>query len=205
MDTTHVYDHNNGWGSGAAAGVGGFIGSAFGNGGFGFGNRGGYAAENTLLDAINTNRVSSDIQGVSAGITTLQNSTNQGFAGVNATVNTTSSAIQNSTNQGFAGLQTSILTTGKDAQLASCQSTGAIVSAIKDCCCATQTAIREEACATRELINQNYLRGVETALCDAKAKNASLEATLANIAVNEKQTSTILHHLGALASQFGGK
>lgn len=49
--------------------------------------------------------------------------------------------------------------------LENCQNTGRIVD-----------AIQSEGCATRGLINQNYINELQTQLCDAKSKIGSLEA-----------------------------
>ena len=56
---------------------------------------------------------------------------------------------------------------------------------MNDCCCATKQLIIEENQKTRDLIQNNYIEGLRTALSDAKAEIS-----------NRDQTSAILNQLG---------
>lgn len=90
--------------------------------------------------------------------------------------------------QGFASI-------GHD----NCQNTNNIVSAINNvgfnqqqCCCQTQNAIREEGCATRQLIQNNLITDLQTKLCDEKADNAALKAQLYTTNALNGQTAVLM-------------
>lgn len=62
------------------------------------------------------------------------------------------------------------------------------------------TAIREEGCATRELIQNNLITQLQTELCDVKASKASLEAQLNFQASQAAQTNAILTAIANIPS-----
>lgn len=92
--------------------------------------------------------------------------------------------------QGFASL-------GNEA----CRNTNAIVSAVngvgtqlQECCCATQRLVEREACATRELMQSQYARTLETKLCDAKDEINALKSNLyTQNAINASAANIIAH------------
>jgi hypothetical protein len=151
-----------------------------------------------LLQGQNASNLA-DCQGFSGVV----NATNQGFSGLNNVVTTGNAAIQQSLCQGFGGLNTAILGASKDIALQDCQSTGAIVKAISDCCCNTQRAIAEQGQLTRDLINQNTITGLQTALCDAKSKIGSLESQAVLAASQAAQTAQVQHAIDRQSLQFG--
>lgn len=111
-----------------------------------------------------------------ANTASLMNATTQGFAGLNTTIMTGDQGIQQSLCQGFNGLNTAVLVSSKDAALQNCQSTNSITSAIANCCCDTRATIMAEGSATRQLIDRYAYENLQTQLCDAKSKIASLES-----------------------------
>ena len=101
---------NTGWGgSGLGAGVGGFIGAALGNGGFGgWGgnwNRGGVIGYNTGLD----NAILDGVNGVANSINSFNTANLQGQCQIQAGADRNAAQIINAQNQGFAGLNTAII------------------------------------------------------------------------------------------------
>lgn len=82
-----------------------------------------------------------------------------------------------------------------------CTSTSAVVSAVngvgnqlQECCCSTQRLVEREACATRELIQAQYARGLETQLCDAKDEISALKNNLyTQNAINASAANIIAH------------
>lgn len=199
-------DTGSGFGTGGAAALGAFVGSWFGNGGFGGGfGRDGAAAtvagDVTLLQSIND-----------LGLTVVQgqNQSNlvaaQGFAGLNTVVQTgdasvtaaiTQSSFQNlnALTQGFAGLNTAIVSSSNDTRFAISD----LARQNAECCCEIKGAIAAEGSATRGLIQQQYISQLQTELCDAKSKIGSLESNAYLAASQSAQTqqiiSTVLAHL----------
>lgn len=137
------------------------------------------------------------------GFSGLQNTVNQGFSGVYNAITTGNAATQQSLCQGFNGLNAAILGASKDIALQDCQSTGAITRAIEQCCCNTQKAIAEQGQLTRDLINQNTITGLQTALCDAKSKIGSLESQAFVAASQTAQTAQFQHAIDRQSLQFG--
>lgn len=82
-----------------------------------------------------------------------------------------------------------------------CASTSAVVSAVngvgtqlQECCCATQRLVEREACATRELMQSQYARTLETKLCDAKDEINALKSNLyTQNAINASAANIIAH------------
>lgn len=137
------------------------------------------------------------------GFAGLQNTVNQGFSGVYNAITTGDASIQQSLCQGFNGLNSAILGASKDIALQDCQSTGAITRAIEQCCCNTQRAIAEQGQLTRDLINQNTITGLQTALCDAKSKIGSLESQAYVAASQAAQTAQFQAAIDRQSLQFG--
>lgn len=207
----------NGWGGYGGCGRGGFGGSGGGQAATGpavvvMGNDGGSAE----LDALSN--IQNSINGLglavvqgqgNASLATAQgfagavNASNQGFAGLNTAITAGNAGIQQSLCQGFGGLNTALLTSSKDNALLNCQSTGAITSAIEQCCCNTRSAIHAEGEATRALINQNYINSLQTELCDAKSENAALKSQSFIAGSQAAQSAEFRAALNQQAQQFG--
>lgn len=193
---------NDGWGSGwggaGGAFAGALIGSWFGNGfmGNGWGNNrndGGCCCRTATVDQVNDlglqvlqgqnqanmamcQGFSGVVAGNNANTASLNNTLAQGFAGLNTVITNGDAAIQQSLCQGFSGLNTAVLVASKDNALLTCQSTDAITSAIKDCCCTTQRTIMEQGCATRELIKDVQYQNTRDQLCLARDEISTLKS-----------------------------
>jgi hypothetical protein len=107
------------------------VGGLFGNGGFGFGggSRGGSCATQADLAAgFNNSAVLSSLNDIKLGQAQAINYNNQGFAGLNATINT-----------GFSGVDNAICTLGYN------QATliNGLSRELADCCCSTKGAIAD--------------------------------------------------------------
>lgn len=133
----------------------------------------------------------------------LQNSMNQGFAGLNTAIVAGDMGIQQTLCQGFSGVNTSLLNSSKDNALLNCQSTGAITSAIADCCCSTKQTIMAEGQATRDLIAKYAYEDLQTKLCDAKAENSTLKSQSFIAASQAAQSAEFRQALQNQAHQFG--
>ena len=124
--------NNNGWNDwswiiGLIA-VAGLFGGGFGNGGL-FGNRGGNCATQADLSAGFANsEIMSDLNDIILGQASMQNFINQGFAGLNQTVNTVG-----------ANLSNAICTLGYQNQAGF----NALSRELADCCCSTKGAIAD--------------------------------------------------------------
>ena len=186
---------NNGWNDWSwiigLALVGGLFGG-WGNGGFGFGgNHGyGYGAHATQADLANgfaQNTLQRGIDDIILGQAQMQNFVNQGFSGLNATVN-----------GGFAGVNNAICTLGyQQAQLVN-----GLSRELGDCCCTTQRAIDsvkyENAKNTCDIIRagQDNTRAILDYLTSEKisalqAENSGLKAQISN----DMQTRTLINEI----------
>lgn len=93
-----------------------------------------------------------------------------------------------------------------------CTSTSAVVSAVngvgtqlQECCCATQRLVEREACATRELMQSQYARALETKLCDAKDEISALKSNLyTQNAINASAANIIAHVKAMLPASTTG-
>jgi hypothetical protein len=122
---------NNGWNDWSWIIGLALVGGLFGNGGFGFGggNRGGSCATQADLAAgFNNSAVLSSLNDIKLGQAQAINYNNQGFAGLNATINA-----------GFSGVDNAICTLGYN------QATliNGLSREIADCCCTTKGAIAD--------------------------------------------------------------
>lgn len=112
------------------------VGGLFGNGGFGFG--GGYgggrgygsacATQADLAAGFNNSAVLSSLNDIKLGQAQAINYNNQGFAGLNATINA-----------GFSGVDNAVCTLGYNTQAGF----NALSREYADCCCKTQGAIAD--------------------------------------------------------------
>lgn len=177
-----------GGGEGLAAFGGALIGSWFGNGfnGGGWGGFGGNAAG--IGAGFATSILNDGINAVQNSINGMNMNLSSGLCNIGYQTLDQSSRNQLAMMQGFSSL-------GHD----NCQNTANIVSAInnvgymqQDCCCKTQSTIRDEGNATRQLIQQNFIDKLQMKLCDVKDENASLKAQLYQTNLSNQQTGAIL-------------
>lgn len=172
-------DNIMGGGQALSAGIGGFIGSAFGNNGFGgWGgnwNRGGCnpCMENAILDSVN---------GVANAVNNLNTSNLQGQCQIQAGADRNAAQILNSNAQGFSGVNTAVVQQGYESRIQTQGATAQILERLSamqaqqaQCCCDTKQLIQQEGCATRALINDVYTRQLQDMLCQERAKNAQLQ------------------------------
>lgn len=185
-DMTLIPTGGIGGDAGAAAvggGIGGLIGSWFGNawGGNGWGGRGGFAGEAVVQNSVDTNAI---LQAINNG--TLQ--TIQGQNGTNLTVERAAASTyngitqQNTQNllasvQGFAGLNTQIQAGTSQVLAALCANDRAALErsfnaqlAAEKCCCETNRNIEREAEATRALIRDQFAQSQAVLICDLKSQ-----------------------------------
>lgn len=190
---------NNGWNDWSwiigLALVGGLFGG-WGNGGFGFGGgRGGFgypcfdapATQADLAAGFNNSAVLSSLNDIKLGQAQAINYNNQGFSGLNATINA-----------GFSGVDNAICTLGyQQAQLVN-----GLSRELADCCCTTQRAIDsvkyENAKNTCDIIRagQDNTRAILDYLTTEKisalqAENSGLKAQISN----DRQSAFIIDAL----------
>lgn len=186
-DMTLVPTGGFGGEAGAAAlggGVGGLIGSWFGNGwggGGGWGGRGNFGGPVEVQASVDTNAI---LQAINNGA--LQ--TIQGQNGTNLTVERSAASTyngltqQNTQNllanvQGFAGLNTQIQQGTNTVTNAICASETAALTrsfqaqlAAEKCCCETNLNIERQAEATRALIRDQFAQSQAVLICDLKSQ-----------------------------------
>lgn len=186
-DMTLVPTGGFGGEAGAAAlggGIGGLIGSWFGNGwggGGGWGGRGNFGGPVEVQASVDTNAI---LQAINNG--TLQ--TIQGQNGTNLTVERSAASTyngltqQNTQNllanvQGFAGLNTQIQQGTNTVTNAICASETAALTrsfqaqlAAEKCCCETNLNIERQAEATRALIRDQFAQSQAVLICDLKSQ-----------------------------------
>lgn len=186
-------DCNGGWGSAAGAFAGALFGSWFGDGwgGNGRGCCGGCsngAAAAIAADGFSTGILNDGINSIQNSINGMNMNLSSGLCNIGYQTLDQSSRNQLAMMQGFSSL-------GHD----NCQNTSNIVSAInnlgyaqQECCCKTQSTIREEGSLTRGLMQQNLITHLQTQLCDAKDKISSLKGKLYQTNLSNQQTGAIL-------------
>ncbi|MBR2388287.1 MAG: hypothetical protein IKB02_05910 [Clostridia bacterium] len=178
----------NGWGDLAALiVVAGLFG--WGNGGFGFG--GGYggacATQADLAAGFNNSAVLSSLNDIKLGQAQAINYNNQGFSGLNATINA-----------GFSGVDNAICTLGYQNQAGF----NALSTQIAQCCCDTRAAIADVKYAnernTCDIIRagQDNTRAILDYLTTEKisslqAENSGLKAQISN----DKQSAYLISQL----------
>ena len=183
---------NGGWGWGGG----------FGNrGGWGGVNSpAGAAAETLVLDGLNN--ITSQLGNVNTTLLNSQASQNQtlcqGFSGVNDAVRDTAANTSQVMCRGFSDIGNLINNTSAQTRFENMSNFNGLERALSNCCCETQkslaqgfgnlalencqntgrivSTIQDEGCATRALINQNYINELQTKLCDAKSKIGALES-----------------------------
>ena len=198
-------NQNNGWNDWSwiigLALVGGLFGG-WGNGGFGFGGgRGGFgypcfdapATQADLAAGFNNSAVLSSLNDIKLGQAQAINYNNQGFSGLNATINA-----------GFSGVDNAICTLGyQQAQLVN-----GLSRELADCCCTTQRAIDsvkyENAKNTCDIIRagQDNTRAILDYLTTEKisalqAENSGLRAQISN----DRQSAYIIDALAPKCPQ----
>lgn len=177
---------------GAALGAfgGALIGSWFGEGwGGGWGNRGGNGGDGCgCASGFGTQILNDGINSIQNSINGMNMNLSSGLCNIGYQTLDQTSRTNLAMMQGFSSL-------GHD----NCQNTNNIVSAVNgvgfqlaDCCCKTQNAIREEGCATRQLIQNNLINDLQTKLCDAKSDNAALKSQLYTTNVVNGQTAVLM-------------
>ena len=184
------FGNGNSFGADAFGAFGGaLIGSWFGDAWSGnWGNRGGVS--DAAATGFSTQILNDGINAIQNSVNNMNTNLSSGLCnlGYQTLDQSTRNVIANM--QGFASL-------GNEA----CRNTGAIVSAVtgvgnqlQECCCATQRLVEREACATRELIQSQYARSLETQLCDAKDEISALKNNLyTQNAINASATNIIAH------------
>jgi hypothetical protein len=178
-----------GLGAGLLGGL--FGGMLFGNGGFGWGNRGnvgvGSAYDAGLLTGLSNQITHANDAAVAAQMSTLQQASSQNqFMG--NLVNQTGDAIVGAINQGtitgmqntgdisrqLCGINNNITTQGKDAQINALN----LAAQSQRQFCDLSRQVFEENCKNRELQRQIQSESQAQALADAKAQVASLQAQI---------------------------
>lgn len=209
-----------------SAGIGGFIGSWFGNGGFGWGNRGygygpgvgtvGVMAQNGFdtsmlhddnmaianqLENIGARQTDANYRvnmnlsnGISSAYTGLTNTLNannvanmQGQYATQAAINSVGTTL----GQDLAVINSNISNQGYESRLA----TKDLGTQMGQCCCSIKSAVLEDGAKTREMIQQNYISGLQGMLADAKCKANQLESQLAFNNSQTAQTQYLLEQL----------
>ena len=173
--------------------VAGLFGNGFGFGGFG-GNRGGNCATvQDVASGFSTSEIMSDLNDIILGQAQMQNFINQGFSGLNQTVNTVGSNLSNA-----------ICTLGYQNQAGF----NALATQIAQCCCDTRSAIADvkyanerNTCNIIEATNSNT-RAILDFLTNEKisslqAENSGLKAQISN----EHQSKYLIDVLGPKCPQ----
>ena len=207
------------------AGIGGFIGSWFGNGWGGRGYGPGYGpcagtagviAQNgfdTSMLHDDNMAIQNQLENIGARQTdanyrvnmNLSNGISSAYMGLTNTLNAnnvanmqgqyaTQTAINSvGTNlcQDLSAINTNISNQGYESRLA----TKDLGTQVGDCCCSLKTAIADEGAKTRELIQQNYISGLQGMLADAKCKANNLENQLAFNNSQNAQTAYLISQL----------
>lgn len=109
----------------------------------------------------------------------------QGFAGV-----------QSALCQGFSGVNSNVTSQGYESRIA----TNQLASQMASCCCELKQEVQRQGCLDRELQRQIHTENIQSQLCDAKAKIASLEAQNAFTASQNAQTAYLLSQLKTTAT-----
>lgn len=170
---------NNGWNDWSWIIGLAVVGGIFGNGAWGFGgggSRGNCATQADLATGFAQNTLQRGIDDIILGQAQMQNFVNQGFSGLNATVNA-----------GFAGVDSAVCTLGYNTQAGF----NALATQLAQCCCDTRSAIADVKYAnernTCDIINASNAntRAVLDFLTSEKisslqAENAGLKAQISN-------------------------
>lgn len=188
---------NNGWNDWSWIIGLALVGGLFGNGGFGFGNggRGNYcgtpATTADLAAGFNNSAVLGNLNDIILGQAQMQNFVNQGFAGLNATINA-----------GFNGVDNAVCTLGYNTQAGF----NALANQLATCCCDTRAAIADvkysnerQTCDIIQAINAGNQRLVDIYTGDKiaalTAENSALKGQISNDRQSAYITDTILDRL----------
>lgn len=135
--------------------------------------------------------LSNGISSAYTGLTSTLNANNvanmQGQYATQSAIN----AVGTNLTQDLAAINTNISNQGYESRLA----TKDLGTQMGNCCCSLKTAIADEGAKTRELIQQNYINGLQGMLADAKCKANNLENQLAFNASQSAQTAYLISQL----------
>lgn len=186
--------------------VGAFAGALFGSwfgdgwGGNGWGGRGYGGAVDAAATGFSTQILNDGINAIQNSINGMNMNLSSGLSSIGYQNLDQSSRTNLAMMQGFSSL-------GHD----NCQNTASIVSAVnslgtqvQNCCCTTQRLIEQQGSQTRELMQAIANQAVRDQLCDAKAKNASLEAQIFNTGLANNTAALIIKHLPAATTTAAG-
>ena len=183
------------WFGDAWGGRGWGYGGGYGGGcGCGCGNNAAFASMAAAADGFSTSILNDGINSIQNSINGMNMNLSSGLCNIGYQTLDQSSRTNLAMMQGFASV-------GHD----NCQNTNNIIAAInnvgyaqQECCCKTQSAIRDEGSATRQLIQQNVIADLQSKLCDEKADNAALKAKLYTTNITNGQTAAILAAINSL-------
>lgn len=146
----------------------------------------GYALSNTLNNGFA--RLSNDVGSSAAGLTaTVTN----GLHGLGAEIGTAAMHTNDVLNHGFASVNAAVRDNGYETRL----NVKDLQAQMASNCCGVKSTIMAEGAMTRQLIQSNYINDLQTKLCDAKARIASLENQQYTAASNAAQTAAIISAL----------
>ena len=176
-----------GFGGGSSGGNGGYVYGGDGYGALGF-QLGKMATTNDVASGFSTSEIMSDLNDIILGQATMQNFINQGFAGVNSTINQSTNLLS----QGICNLGYNIQT-----------GFNGISREIADCCCGLKGAIADvkyanekQTCDILQAINGSTQKVIDymqnEKIASLQAENVALKGRISNA----NQTAEIL---GALS------
>ena len=175
-----------GFGGGSSGGNGGYVYGGDGYGALGF-QLGKMATTNDVASGFSTSEIMSDLNDIILGQATMQNFINQGFAGVNSTINQSTNLLS----QGICNLGYNIQT-----------GFNGISREIADCCCGLKGAIADvkyanekQTCDIINAINYGNQRLVDIYTNDKiealRAENVALKGRISN----DQQSAYIVNQL----------
>ncbi len=205
--------------AGGAGFVGGLVLGSLWNGWNGNGNnRNGNCGGCGCNQAIDTASINSSISRVgdqvsNLGMQNLQQTCNTNMNLVNAVTNAHNSinntlnqnnlantqgfaGVQSALCQGFSGVNSNVTSQGYESRIA----TNQLASQMASCCCELKQEVQRQGCLDRELQRQIHTENIQSQLCDAKAKIASLEAQNAFTASQNAQTAYLISQLKTTAT-----
>jgi hypothetical protein len=206
-------NNNNGWNDWSWIIGLAVVGGIFGNGGFGFGGgRGFYGSPATQADLANgfaQNTLQRGIDDIILGQAQQTNFTNQGFAGLNTAIATSTAALQSTLCQGFNGVDRAIADTNANLANSICtlgyqQQSGfnALANQIASCCCDLKTMNLEnrylnekQTCDIVSAINAGNQRLVDIYTADKMAAKDARIAALESKISNAEQSAYLLGEL----------
>ena len=175
-----------GFGGGSSGGNGGYVYGGDGYGALGY-QLGKMATTNDVASGFSTSEIMSDLNDIILGQATMQNFINQGFAGVNSTINQSTNLLS----QGICNLGYNIQT-----------GFNGISREIADCCCGLKGAIADvkyanekQTCDIINAINYGNQRLVDIYTNDKieslRAENVALKGRISN----DQQSAYIVNQL----------